>query len=39
MSRAEHSVEIARPPAEVFPYLGDPDLMRRRSGGRVEFTP
>ncbi len=39
MSRAEHSVEIGRPPADVFPYLIEPQLMQRWIGGLVEFTP
>jgi uncharacterized protein YndB with AHSA1/START domain len=39
VNRAEHTVVVARPPAEVFPYLLEPDLMRRWIGGLVEFTP
>jgi uncharacterized protein YndB with AHSA1/START domain len=37
--RAEHTVVLARPPAEVFPYLVEPDLMQRWIGGLIEFTP
>jgi uncharacterized protein YndB with AHSA1/START domain len=37
--RAEHTVVVARPPAEVFPYLVEPDLMQRWIGGLIEFTP
>lgn len=39
VSRAEHSVEIGRPPADVFPYLVEPELMRQWIGGLVAFTP
>jgi uncharacterized protein YndB with AHSA1/START domain len=39
MSRAEYTVEIGQPPAEVFPYLVEPELMKRWIGGLVEFTP
>ena len=37
MSRAEHTVEIARPPGEVFPYLVEPGLMTRWIGGLIAF--
>jgi uncharacterized protein YndB with AHSA1/START domain len=39
LHRAEHTVVVARPPAEVFPYLVEPDLMQRWIGGLIEFTP
>ena len=39
MPRADHTVEIARPPADVFPYLTEPEKMKRWIGGLVEFTP
>jgi uncharacterized protein YndB with AHSA1/START domain len=37
--RAEHTVEIDRPPSDVFPYLVEPELMTRWIGGLVEFRP
>jgi uncharacterized protein YndB with AHSA1/START domain len=39
VNRAQHTVVVARSPAEVFPYLVEPDLMRRWIGGLIEFTP
>ena len=39
MARAQHSVEIARPADDVFPYLVDGELMKRWIGGLLEFTP
>ncbi len=39
MHRAEHTVEIARRPAEVFPFLVEADRMKQWIGGLVEFTP
>jgi len=37
--RAEHTVDIGRPPSEVFSYLVKPDLMQAWIGGLVAFTP
>jgi uncharacterized protein YndB with AHSA1/START domain len=37
--RNEHAVEIARPPAVVFPYLTEPELLLRWVGGLQEFVP
>jgi uncharacterized protein YndB with AHSA1/START domain len=37
--RNEHAVEIARPPAAVFPYLTEPDRLLRWIGGLREFVP
>jgi len=37
--RNEHSVEIAAPAARVFPYLSEPELMKRWIGGLREFRP
>jgi uncharacterized protein YndB with AHSA1/START domain len=39
VSRAEHSIEIARPPEDVFPLLVRPEEMKRWVGGLLEFTP
>jgi uncharacterized protein YndB with AHSA1/START domain len=39
VQRAEYTVVVPRPPAEVFPYLVEPDLMQRWIGGLIEFTP
>jgi uncharacterized protein YndB with AHSA1/START domain len=35
--RNEHTVEIARPPAAVFPYLTEPELLKRWVGGLATF--
>jgi uncharacterized protein YndB with AHSA1/START domain len=35
--RNEHTVEIARPPAAVFPYLTEPELLKRWVGGLTAF--
>ncbi len=37
MHRNEHTVEIARPPAAVFPYLTEPELLKRWVGGLTTF--
>jgi len=39
LSRTDHSVDIARPPAAVFRHLVEPELMKGWIGGLVEFTP
>ena len=39
MVRNKHAVEIARPPAAVFPYLTDPERLLRWVGGLHEFVP
>jgi uncharacterized protein YndB with AHSA1/START domain len=39
LSRTAHTVEIARPPGDVFPHLVEPELMKRWIGGLVEFEP
>ncbi len=39
MVRNEHAVEIARPPAAVFPYLTEPDHLLRWVGGLRAFEP
>ncbi len=39
MARARHSIEIARPPEDVFAYLADGERMKRWIGGLLEFTP
>jgi uncharacterized protein YndB with AHSA1/START domain len=38
MHRNEHSVEIERPAAAVFPYLTDGEKLRQWVGGLVEST-
>jgi uncharacterized protein YndB with AHSA1/START domain len=37
--RNAHAVEIAQPPAAVFPYLTQPELLLRWVGGLREFEP
>ncbi len=37
MHRNEHTIEIARPPAVVFPYLTEPELLKRWVGGLTTF--
>ena len=37
MYRNEHTVEIARPPATVFPYLTEPERLKRWVGGLTTF--
>jgi uncharacterized protein YndB with AHSA1/START domain len=37
--RNAHAVEIARPPAAVFPYLTEPECLLRWVGGLREFVP
>ena len=37
MHRNEHTIEIARPPAAVFPYLTEPELLKRWVGGLTTF--
>lgn len=39
MHRNEHTIEIARPPPTVFPYLTEPEQLKRWVGGLVEFAP
>ena len=39
MVRNEHTVEIERPPGEVFPYLTEPERLLRWVGGLREFVP
>jgi uncharacterized protein YndB with AHSA1/START domain len=35
--RNEHTIEIARPPATVFPYLTEPERLKRWVGGLTTF--
>jgi uncharacterized protein YndB with AHSA1/START domain len=35
--RNEHTIEIARSPAAVFPYLTEPELLKRWVGGLTTF--
>jgi uncharacterized protein YndB with AHSA1/START domain len=35
--RNEHTIEIARPPAAVFPYLTEPERLKRWVGGLTTF--
>jgi uncharacterized protein YndB with AHSA1/START domain len=37
VDRNEHTIEIARPPAAVFPYLTEPELLKRWVGGLTTF--
>ena len=37
MHRNEHTIEIARPPATVFPYLTEPERLKRWVGGLTTF--
>ena len=37
MHRNEHTIEIARPPAAVFPYLTEPELLKQWVGGLTTF--
>jgi len=37
--RNEHTIEIARPPATVFPYLTEPERLKRWVGGLTTFEP
>ncbi|HYM63119.1 MAG TPA: SRPBCC family protein [Gaiellaceae bacterium] len=39
MYRNEHTIEIARPPATVFPYLTEPERLKRWVGGLTAFEP
>ncbi len=39
MHRNEHTIEIARPPAAVFPYLTEPERLKRWVGGLTTFEP
>jgi carbon monoxide dehydrogenase subunit G len=35
--RNEHTIEIARPPSAVFPYLTEPERLKQWVGGLVTF--
>jgi uncharacterized protein YndB with AHSA1/START domain len=35
--RNEHTIEIARPPATVFPYLTEPERLKQWVGGLTTF--
>ena len=37
MHRNEHTIEIGRPPAAVFPYLTEPELLKQWVGGLKTF--
>ena len=39
MHRNEHTIEITRPPATVFPYLTEPEQLKRWVGGLTTFDP
>lgn len=37
MHRNEHTIDIARPPSVVFPYLTEPERLKQWVGGLVTF--